>query len=522
MRTVIYARYSSHLQNPRSVDDQLNACRARADREGWSVTGEYHDQAISGAAGTGGDQRPGLAALLERVEAGGIDQVLTESTDRIARHQGDAFAVRERINFAGARLFTLIDGEVDDITGTIKGLFDAKMRTDLAHRVRRGHVGAIAQGRAANGVAFGYRRVIRIDDRGEPVRGLREIDPDRAQIVLRIYREYAAGKSALAIAKGLNADGIPGPRGGIWRASSLIGHRAIGFGVLCNPVYAGTLSYGRSRSVTDPRTRERRNRPGAGGIATGAAPHLRIIDDALWHDVQDQIARRSTPHGERQRRPRHILSGLGECGVCGGRLIITRKGWWGCNRADSGACANRRLIASAEYERRVLDELKDQMLAPDVVSAYLREYTREHTRQVQAVTRDGDRLRRRLAEAERKVRRLVDAVAAGGSDFAEIRELLTAARDERDRLTKEIAGLDALPVLTLHPGLAGQYARAIDDLAASLADEATRIEAVPRLRKLIARIIATPSPRKRGVDLKIIRHIDEVLTLAQHPRTATG
>lgn len=103
MRTLIYARYSSTLQNPRSIEDQLAACRARAQAEGWSVIGEFFDRAISGAAGIDESQRPGLAAMLERLTRGDIDQVLTESTDRIARHQGDAFAVRELIEHAGAR-----------------------------------------------------------------------------------------------------------------------------------------------------------------------------------------------------------------------------------------------------------------------------------------------------------------------------------------------------------------------------------------------------------------------------------
>nr|WP_276046665.1 MULTISPECIES: recombinase family protein [unclassified Sphingomonas] len=516
---MIYARYSSQLQNPRSIEDQIAACRARAEREGWQIEGIFHDQAISGAAGINEAQRPGLHAMLARVEQGGIGQILTESTDRIARHQGDAFTVRERLQYAGTRLFTLMDGEVDDITGTIKGLFDARMRKDLAQRVKRGHRSNISEGRAASGVAFGYRRVSKFDEKGEPVRGLREIDPEQAAIVLRCYREYAAGQSALAIASRLNAEGVPPPKRGIWRGSALIGARSSGFGILCNPIYVGVLSYGRSKGVVDPKTRLRSSRPGDGDVHQGAAPHLRIIDDALWTEVQEQIARRSSPRPETQRRPKHILSGLGVCAVCGGNWIMARTGWWGCGRVTGGnACTNRRLIKPAEYERRVLDELKDQMLAPEIVSAYLREYHREHARQTNELSRDRDRIQRKLDAASRKVERLVAAIASGGAEFAEIREVMSAARDERDRLAREIAGMDALPVLTLHPGLADQYRRSIEELDQALAGEETRLEAVPKLRKLIARIVVTPSAASRGVDLKVVRHIDEVLNLASVPR----
>ncbi len=524
MRTLIYARYSSQLQNPRSIEDQIAACRERADREGWTVLDVYHDYAISGAAGLETTQRPGLHAMLAHVERGGVDQILTESTDRIARHQGDAFTVRERLQHAGARLFTLMDGEVDEITGTIKGLFDARMRKDLAARVRRGQKGNITQGRAASGVAYGYRRVTKIDDRGEPIRGLREIDEDQAEIVRRIFREYAAGQSALAIAKRLNEDGVPAAKRGIWRSTAIIASQKVGFGILCNPIYIGRLVYGRSKGVVDPKTRERRTARGDGDLHEGEAPHLRIVDQALWDAVQDQIERRSSTRPERQRRPKHILSGLGTCGICGGRWIITHAGYWGCSHAHAGnACENRRLIKSSEYERRVLDDLKGQMLAPDVVTAYVRTYHQEHARQTAQLAKGRDRTQRQLDEATRKVKRLVEAVAAGGSEFAEIRELLSTARDDRDRLAREIASMEALPVLTLHPGLADQYRRSIEELEASLAAEETRLEAVPKLRKLIARIEATPSSAKRGVNLRIVRQIDEVLQLANSSRiTATG
>jgi DNA invertase Pin-like site-specific DNA recombinase len=527
MQTLIYARYSSQLQNPRSVADQLADCRTRARAEGWQVVGEFHDSEISGAAGLAETQRPGIAALLARLESGGIDQVLTEHTDRIARHQGDAYAVRERIEHAGARLFTLMQGVVDEITGTIQGLFDAKQRKDLGHRVRRGHKGNITQGRAASGVAYGYRKVAKLDDRGEPIRGQREIDEEKAAIVLRVFEEYAGGRSPRQIAGDLNAEGIPAPRGGIWRSSTIVGHRGSGFGVLANPIYIGQLIYGRSKSVTDPRTRRRAMRRGDGEITSGDAPHLRIVDDALWQAVQDQIECRTSlgfnNRPERQRRPRHLLSGLGKCGVCGGSWIVTRDSYFGCSSViDGNACTNRRLINKDEYERRVLAEMEEQMLAPDVVEAYMDEYRREHTRLTRELGRERQTLERRKADAARKVDRLVTAIAEGGGEFAEIRAALAKAKGDQAAAEKALASAEALPRIALHPGLARQYRAAIADLGKELADETTRREAAPRLRKLIARIVVTPTAGQRGVRLEVVRHIDEIMNLAAAPVRRTA
>jgi site-specific DNA recombinase len=271
--------------------------------------------------------------------------------------------------------------------------------------------------------------------------------------------------------------------------------------------------------VTDPRTRRRKMRKGSGPVATAEAPHLRIIGDDLWQVVQEGMAARSTGRPERQRRAKHLLSGLGKCGVCGGGWVLTRDRYWGCGNVLYGnACSNRRLIAQKAYEERVLAELRGQMLAPDVVEAYLDEYRREHTRRSRELVRDRGQLERRKAEAARKVQRLVAAIAEGGGEFAEIRAALASAKDEEAAAERGLAAAEALPQIALHPGLARQYRTAIERLSEELADEATRRTAAPQLRKLIARIEVTPADGKRGVNLAVIRHIDEVLQLTR--RTA--
>src|SRR5690348_2007656 len=199
MRTLIYARYSSQLQNNRSIEDQIRVCMERAEQEGWTVIDVFSDAAIGGAAGTSERQRPGMNALLARVEAGGIDQVLADTSSRIARNQGDAHHIRDRLNYYGARLFTLGDGEIDAFKGAIKGLLDEQQRKELAHNIKRAQKGRVAEGRSPAGLAYGYRTANRIDERGQFVRGLREIEPDQAAIVRRIFREYAAGQSARQI-----------------------------------------------------------------------------------------------------------------------------------------------------------------------------------------------------------------------------------------------------------------------------------------------------------------------------------
>jgi chromosome segregation ATPase len=210
---------------------------------------------------------------------------------------------------------------------------------------------------------------------------------------------------------------------------------------------------------------------------------------------------------------------MGECGECGAPWVKVSSDFWGCSRfrAYPGkVCNNNRLTNTRLYQQRVIADLKSGMLAPEVIAAYVREYHRDYARQTAEIGKQRGRLEQKIAEADRKVRRLVEAVAEGGSEFAEIREQLKLARDTRDRLSAELASVEALPqVLTLHPNLDAQYTAEIADLERALLDEEAQLEAVPRFRAMIARVIVRPDlTKQRGVTIEVIRRIDEVLALA--------
>ena len=62
------------------------------------------------------------------------------------------------------------------------------------------------------------------DAAGEPIRGERSIDEAEAEIVRRIFLEFARGTGPRAIARRLNEDGIPGPKGKLRTDSVLRGY----------------------------------------------------------------------------------------------------------------------------------------------------------------------------------------------------------------------------------------------------------------------------------------------------------
>ncbi len=66
MTAVIYARYSSDLQNDRSIEDQLDLCQSFAAAQGWPIVQTYEDRAMSG---TTFQARLGLQRLIRDAKA---------------------------------------------------------------------------------------------------------------------------------------------------------------------------------------------------------------------------------------------------------------------------------------------------------------------------------------------------------------------------------------------------------------------------------------------------------------------
>src|SRR5437879_9488071 len=87
---------------------------------------------------------------------------------------------------------------------------------DLAAKTHRGLRGRVEKGKSGGGLCYGYDVVKLIDAEGEPIRGERTINEAEAEIVRRVFREFAAGISPRAIARRLNDEGIAGPDGTLW------------------------------------------------------------------------------------------------------------------------------------------------------------------------------------------------------------------------------------------------------------------------------------------------------------------
>ena len=287
LRCAIYARYSSDLQSPMSIVDQVRKCREYADRQGWLVVEGhiYTDAELSGA----GADRPGLQRFQRcaQEQPRKFDVVLIDDTSRLSRRQSDQSNIVDHLRFAGIRLISVTQGidtgsDQADVLLTVHGLVDSLYIKELAKKTHRGLEGRVLNGFHAGGRCFGYRNQSGQD-------GVRlVIDEGEAAIVILIFEWSANGMSLKAIAKKLNTDRIPPPRPRkgkqrpTWCPSAI---RAM----LRNELYAGNRIWNRFQFVKRPGTNKRVARPRPrNDWRIIEQPELRIISPELWERTRER------------------------------------------------------------------------------------------------------------------------------------------------------------------------------------------------------------------------------------------
>ncbi|MEM1150013.1 MAG: recombinase family protein [Pseudomonadota bacterium] len=519
MRAVIYARYSSDNQKETSIEDQIRVCSDRIDKEGWQLVADpYTDYAKSGAS----LMRPGIQAAIQNALSEKFDVIVTEDLDRISRDQEDTAAFYKRMEFAQVKILTLSDGYISDLHVGLKGTIASRYLKDLGNKTRRGLEGRVLKGKSGGGNSYGYDVVHTKLANGEIEVGERKVNQDQADIVIRIFNEYLRGRSPKKIAFGLNKDGIPGPSGKAWGASTIYGNRQRGTGILNNEIYIGRMIWNRLRYVRDPITRKRVSRlnPKDEWVIK-EVPHLRIIDQDLWERVraEQRTYTKSDKPLNNTNRPVYLLSGLLKCGCCGGGYSMVSPTHLGCSTArNKGTCDNRKTIKREKLEGLVIDGLQKNLMDKELCAKFCTEYV-NHLNQIR---REHNSLRasyeRELAKIERENKKLVDAILndVDPKTLVEKSRYIAARKEE---LTEILERVEEAPVI-FHPNMADRYHEEVSELIDSLSSLEHREEAASLLRDLIDKIVLTPNEDSTDLNIDLMGDLAGILTVATRNNVA--
>jgi site-specific DNA recombinase len=454
-RAAIYARKSTEdertAEDGRSVDRQVALARAFCGRQGWAVATDWVlTDERSGADFT----RPGLLRLLAGAEARPrpFDVLVVMNVDRIGRNMFRTGAVVQRLHAAGVAIYTYQDGRrIEFETPTeklmlgVSGFAAEEYRHSIKLKTTEALRAKAARGHQAAGKTYGYR-LVRRGDHTE-----REIVPEQAKVVRRVFEMSADGHGDMRIVNALSADHVAAPGRG-WTKTTV---RRI----LRNRLYVGVQVYGRTQTVDDGGRGKRVRVSDEAQWVTAPVPHLRIVSDALWDKVQRRKEQTKqhylrAPDGKLMAKPESglvaakVLNGIARCGVCGSSMVHMgsgQKNRYYClqrNRLGPAGCSNRHGAPMRELDEAVLDELYHTLVDKPEVVAELCEARVDRLRREQAGSSQRANAERAIEKIEAEIARLTQALATGRASA----DVTAAIEERRGRIDAVKAGLQPEPV----------------------------------------------------------------------------
>jgi site-specific DNA recombinase len=522
----LYRRYSSDVQNDRSIERQTADLEKAAPRLGLKLDERFYYEDRAQSATTLFD-RPGLTRhLLGAVEKKLFDVVLVEHTDRLARKGADLFWLAEQFKFLRGpqgnpiKIFTPA-GEVSDLQLTFESYHNAADSAKTSFRVRSGHNDAAREMLICNAAPYGDDDVL-----GKP--GVKAPNKSEVEIVNRICRETAARMSPRNIAFGLTRDGVPSPNGGAWTFQTINK-------ILQNQLYVGVYVRDKVRKIRNPNTGKRVPRPVAPeDWVTVEMPHLRIVDQDLWDAAQAvRQERASKTFGNKQveratvARRLHPFAGLFRCAECGGKMIIcgsARKGdraiacsaaWW------RSTCSHGKSYSLARLTKLATDKMHEHLTNPEFVKERAMERAKELARMEREASAERDKTQRDLDRVELKIKKLIRLTLDDESEDIpqEAQDELKALRVEKRGLEQRLNMLDAKSDGTIpHPSAVKALARDVDTLHEMLRDNPDDPACRLALGNLVERVMVHPTGFNQPYEVTVLaRHAAYVGDLPLFP-----
>jgi DNA invertase Pin-like site-specific DNA recombinase len=392
----------------------------------WELAGIFADDGISG---TNTKKRDEFNRMIDECMAGNIDMVITKSISRFARNTLDClqyirqlkdknipvYFEKEAINTLDAKGEVLI---------TIMASLAQQESQSMSQNIKLGLQYRYQQGKVqVNHNRFlGYTK----DDNGHLI-----IDPEQAEIVKRIYREYLEGSSMDKIADGLMADGILTGAGKTkWHTSTINK-------ILRNEKYMGDALLQKTYTVDFLNKKRVKN--------TGIMPqyyvedsHPAIIPKEIFMQVQEEIARRGMlkdVHGRRKCfSAAHAFSQITFCADCGAefsRLHWNNRGKksivWRCSkRVEDYTKCSARTIKEDDLQQAFVEALQTMIGDSDNYLKKLKSNLNQIIVDPGALQNIDDRLNKLQHE-------LIDRTERH-EDYSDIAEEIFALREQREKV----------------------------------------------------------------------------------------
>lgn len=494
MRACIYARYSTDNQNAETIETQVEKCAEYAQNHGIDVVDIYADEAVSGMKA----HRPDLDRLFMDAGLRRFDVVLIYDQSRFSRDIVDWFSFRRAMQNYGISIISVtqsfVGGDLNDpavfANEGIMALFNQmhvlQTRQKVVDSMERMAKQAIHTG-------------------GKPLLGY-DVDPDthkyvindrEADIVRLIFGMYAEGESYNAIIDNLNRRGYKTKRGQSFGKNSLSE-------LLRNERYIGIYVYNKI-----PRRSGKRNSHAVSERVIRIPDAIpRIVSDDLWSRAQKRLSNNKR-NAKNTAKVEYLLSGKLYCGKCGmamsGGCSNRRYYYYNCTGRQRLRNCDKRPISKDKIEDLVCRYVK-QVLGGDENRKRVAHQLFDQQKEIRGSLPTAVRhLQTRLAEIDKKLRNLNDAIA-NGIWTASTKTMLEDLEAEKRSVYMRLAEAEKSNVSTT------KTEKEIYDILTYILDiDTTTIEAKKTLIRFVSkvyvfddkvRIILNPLGKKRSPNSK--------------------
>lgn len=461
MKAAIYARYSSENQSEKSIDDQVRVCKRYCAEHDLIVSDEhiYVDEALSGSL----LNRPGLQALEKAAENKEFEAIVVDDLSRLSRSNHQMLTLVLKFNYYQVKLISVSDGIVTDDENSklgiqMRGLINELYLDDLRKKTMRGLEGQKLRGFSAGENVYGYTTQpvgeLRLNKRGQAkYEGkVHKINPEEAEVVKRIFKEFISGKSIHKIATKLNADNVPTKKGmkGGWNVSTVARK-------LKNEKYIGIWDWRKYKNVRDPMTGKKKviTRPVQDRIPI-YREDLVIIDKETWQKAQARwqemngtwpVSRKKKEFYQQKSyihtSPTYLFSGLMRCSACGGAIVLLSgkgSGYYGCYNGRRKTCNNTLLIPRKRIEEKIVNELKEKILTAENLEYVYKKVEKLAEEGLNEVPELIKKKKAQYDKLQQEIQNYLNFIKMGNLSKA-VSEALSEAERRNDELRQEVESL---------------------------------------------------------------------------------
>ena len=458
-RGVIYARVSSDSQDVNnSIEAQIAECQDFAKRNNISIVKSYIDEAESGLISS----RPQFQEMMHDATAKEkpFDVIIVWKFSRFSRDKFDNAIYKSRLQRRGVRIISIKEHVDDSPAGQMMEnmieSMDAFYSANLSQDVRRGQRQVAMRGYyPGNFAPYGYKIKKVQEDGGRAVHNTFIADPPYDEMVRRIFREAAAGRTITETRDGLDADGIPAPKGGRWPESTI--HQ-----MLHNLHYAGFIVWGaNSKSGEPPVIAEGRHEP---IVSKDEFDQVTQVLASKFHDVMNP----------RQVSSEYMLTSMLRCGLCGEKLTglyskEARIRYYVCTKRKHHAIAGCELpfVNVLNCDKEVLRVILEDLLAPDnlqtAIDLISKELSGPYEQQASTVSTLESQIRK-VQEQQERVMQAYENGAYSVTDFA--KRIDPLRRSEADLAKKKAdaeADLNQQAAVIAEPQMVLEFAKDVGE-----------------------------------------------------------